>query len=124
MVAVLNFSDYADAFFTLRMSGLDGEYRLVDEKGVMYRPGRLRKTWKGNELSRGVLLYAGAARTRVFFAVKAGEALPVPAASSITAAGMEELYASRRADLARRLRQGAADDAATEKIVRPKFRFD
>ena len=124
IVAALNFSDYADAFFTLRMDGLDGEYHLVDEKGVMYRPGKFRKTWKGNELSRGVLLYVGAARTRVFFVVKAGEDLPVQATSSITAARMKELYASIRSDLALRLRQGASDDAATEKIVRPKYRFD
>ena len=85
----------------------------------------MNTTYTVKHIQKGPTLFVtGAARTRVFFVVKAGEDIPVQATSSITAARMKELYASIRSDLALRLRQGASDDAATEKIVRPKYRFD
>ena len=124
IVAVLNFSDYADAFFTLKSAGMDGRFLLVDDKGVSYRPSRWRKTWNGAELAKGVMLYAGAARTRVFFIVPEGSEMAPKATSAITADRIAEIYRSRRAQLADRLAAGVSADEKSEKISRPKYRFD
>ena len=124
IVAVLNFSDYADAFFTLKSGGMKGRFLLVDDKGVIYRPGRWRKTWSGEELAKGVLLYTGAARTRVFFIVPEGSGLAPKAESSIEAGEVSRIYSSRRKELADRLAAGASANMKSEKIVRPKYRFD
>ncbi len=124
IVAVLNFSDYADAFFVLKSAGMKGRFLLIDDQGVIYRRGRLRRTWDGAELAKGAMLYAGAARTRVFFIVPEGSETAPKAVSSITAGRIAELYRSRRERLAARLAAEASADAGSDKLVRPKYRFD
>lgn len=124
MVAVLNFSDYADAFFTFKSGGMKGRFLLTDDNGVIYRRGRRRKTWDGEELAKGVMLYTGAARTRVFFIVPERSGLTPRAKSSIDAGEIPRIYASRRKELADRLAAGASADMKSEKIVRPRYRFD
>jgi hypothetical protein len=120
IVAVLNFSDRADAFFVLKARGLSGSFAIVDDKGVSYRPGRWRRLWRGEELASGVMLYVAAARTKVFFIVPEGSQAAPEAVSSITAGAMRENYESRRGEL----RASLVTAVPSGKIVRPKYRFD
>ena len=53
IVAVLNFWQKGEAFFTLRAKGLaDGDYAVVDEKGVLYANAGGGRTWTAAELQR------------------------------------------------------------------------
>ena len=100
IVAVLNFWQKGEAFFTLKTRGLaEGSYAVVDEKGLLYARKGGGTTWTAAELARGVRLMVGAARTRVF------EILPASGRAAsrgvVGAEELEELYRKRREDLGR-----------------------
>ena len=102
IVAAFNFWDRGEAFFTLKAEMPEGRYAVVDEDGVRYAKGL-----SAADLKRGVMLMAGAARTKVFEIVpsgKAGVAVPVRDAQ------VGAQYAARRSALA----AAAAEDARIE----------
>jgi len=100
IVAVFNFWDWAEAFFTLKATGLAaGEYTLVDEKGVRYTPSAAKATWSAAELAKGVFLEVPKTSTRVFEIVPAGE--KVARTKTMTAADVRARFAARRSELAR-----------------------
>ena len=117
IVGVLNFWDFGDAFFRLQAKGLAaGDYRIVDEKGVLWSPSREKDTWTAAELAAGVDLVVPALRTRVFEIVPAAE--DVAPTSVFTAKDLAALYALRQPELA----EAAARDAhyeAHNKVEKP-----
>ena len=123
-IAIQNIPEGAIISMPLKSGGMKGRFLLTDDNGVIYRRGRWRKTWDGEELAKGVMLYTGAARTRVFFIVPERSGLTPRAKSSIDAGEIPRIYASRRKELADRLAAGASADMKSEKIVRPRYRFD
>ena len=99
-LAVFNFWEKGEAFFTLRLAGLaDGEYRIVDEDGTQFVPGRLKKAYSAKDLSAGVRLIVPAARTKVFEIVPAKAALS-GVKRTVTAAQLADYFGTRRPDLA------------------------
>jgi hypothetical protein len=124
IVAVLNFSDYVDAFFTLKAKNLSGKFLIVDDKGVIYRPSSWRKAWSGEELASGVMLYTAAARTKVFFIVPESSKLYPKPRAKLTAGAISKLYRMRQKELSDLIKAKTNADAGSEKIVRPKYRFD
>jgi hypothetical protein len=121
---VLNFSDYADAFFTLKAKNLSGKFLIVDDKGVIYRPSSWRKAWSGEELASGVMLYTAAARTKVFFIVPESSKLYPKPRAKLTVGAISKLYRMRQKELSDLIKAKTNADAGSEKIVRPKYRFD
>lgn len=105
IVAVLNFWQKGEAFFTLRAKGLaDGDYAVVDEKGVLYANAGGGRTWTAAELAQGVRLTVGAVRTRVFEIVPAAR-LP-KTVDTVSPDELQRLYRARREEL----RKAAEED--------------
>lgn len=108
-VAVMNFWDRAEAFFSLRISGLEeGVWRIVDENGIERVRDDGSAGWTASELSAGVTLEVGAARTRVFEIFRGG----TPAALKVTDAMYRRRFAERRAAV----EKAVADDALYERL--------
>lgn len=112
IVAAFNFWEKGEAFFRIKVRGLaPGRYHVVDEDGVLYVPGMMGKAWTAEALAEGdLMLCVGAARTKVFEIVPVGSPCGL-FRSRMTAGHMADLYAGRRADLAK----FAAEDAAAER---------
>ena len=67
IVAVFNFWQKGEAFFTLKAKGLKpGRYEVRLENGTLRVPGDGRTAYSAEELAAGVKLSVGAVRTRVF----------------------------------------------------------
>jgi len=98
IVAVFNFWEKGEAFFTLACCGLAaGDYAVTDEDGVRYAKDAKAETYTAAELVKGLRLMVGAARTKVF------EIRPVdkvPYSRRVTSADLAALYAKRRSALA------------------------
>jgi len=100
IVGVLNFWDFGDAFFRLQAKCLAaGDYRIVDELGVLWAPNRKKDTWTAEELATGVDLVVPSLRTRVFEIVPAAEA--IAPTSVFTVSDITALYARRKPELAK-----------------------
>ena len=111
IVAVFNFWERGEAYFTLKVDGLrSGQYELVDEDGVLYPAGKWRRTWSAQELGNGVFMSVGAARTRVFGIYPAGQA---PAAmSEISQTALRSNFVARRSALHKEAQEGAETEVA------------
>jgi hypothetical protein len=111
MVCVFNFWDRGEAFFRLHAKGLPtGEYTVVDENGVRYSVRGKAKSWSEKELSRGVLLMVGAARTKAFFIQPLGRG--VEPKSEITEERLDDMYRERRKALASAAKEDASGERA------------
>ena len=111
MVAVFNFWDVGEAFFRMEVKGLAaGKYTIVDEDGVRYSNRRGVQTWSAQELSGGVQLMVGAARTKAFFIRPA--TCGNDAKSVMSAERLNALYQSRRAALVLAAQADARDERA------------
>jgi hypothetical protein len=111
IVALFNFWEKGEAFFTLRCMGLPpGEYKIVDENSVVYlnNAGRVKRT--AEELAQGVFLSVGAARTKVFEIRPAASAIKLSA--KMSEKRLKEIYASRRVQLSAAARADAEYEAA------------
>lgn len=112
IVGVFNFWEKGEAFFDLRLGGLaSGRYAVVSEDGVLWAPDRKRVYWTAEELSGGIRLAVGAARTKVFeIRPQDGAKAPDDARSVMTRAALERLLKSRE----RELREAASEDRKIE----------
>jgi hypothetical protein len=111
IVAVFNFWERGEAFFSLKAIALPpGDYEIVDEDGVLYPSKSWRRLWSAEELHhRGAFLYVGAARTRVFGIYPAGKA---PARhKELSHSKLFSRYVERKDEL----EIAAREDAAIEK---------
>lgn len=111
-VAVFNFWEKGEAFFDLRIAGLSGSFRIVDEDGVVWTKDARHANWTAAELARGIRLEVGAARTRVF-EIRPAQRPLVGARSLRTAAETETRLQTRRTTLA----ASAAEDGAAAKAA-------
>ncbi len=109
IVAALNFWQKGEAFFDLRVRGLAGRFRVVDEDGVLYAKDGETSLWTGAELEKGVRLQVGAMRTKVFEIVPSDQ--PVSPKSVLTRAAIDRAYEARRPAL----KAAADEDARYEK---------
>ena len=111
IVAVLNFWQKGEAFFTLKAKGLKpGRYQIVKEDSTLRVPGNGKAFYTAEELaSTGVKLSVGAARTRVFEIRPIGSR--VTSDRTETDAAFDARFNARRAELER----NAADDAEYER---------
>ena len=120
-VAVFNFWEKGEAFFTLKASGLAaGDYALVDEKGVLYAKDGARAGWTAQDLAAGVALQVGAARTRVFEIRPASDAALRDVTAVLTASDVKASYEAAKPALGK----AAAEDAAYEEAEGGKSRRD
>jgi hypothetical protein len=111
IVAVLNFWQKGEAFFTLKAKGLKpGRYQVVKEDGTLRVPGNGKEFYTAEELaSAGVKLSVGAVRTRVFEIRPVGSRVPRDRAETDDA--FNARFNARRAEL----EKNAADDAEYER---------
>ncbi|MBR2982823.1 MAG: hypothetical protein IKC80_06290 [Kiritimatiellae bacterium] len=112
IVAVFNFWERGEAFFTLKALSLPpGDYEIVDENGVLYPSSTWRRLWSAEELAqRGAFLYVGAARTRVFGIYPVGKA---PARQKELSVGaIKSRFAERSGELWSAAKEDAAIEAA------------
>lgn len=114
IVATLNYWEKGEAFFDLTVRDLPaGDYAVVDEKGVLYAKSSERPYWSAADLVAGrVRLAVGAARTRVFEIRPADAMARAGVTACITPVRMSEIFAARRADLAREAEIDRADETA------------
>ena len=109
IVAVFNFWQKGEAFFTLKTKGLKrGRYEIRLEDGTRRVPSAKRAFYSAEELAAGVKLSVGAARTRVF------EIRPFSGPSA-TASETDEAFDARFGAQRPQLEQRAAEDAEYER---------
>ena len=109
IVAVFNFWEKGEAFFDLKVRGLQGDVAVVDEKGVLRAADRSHPLWSAETLAaKGVRLMVPAARCRVFEFRTDGNWQDATAVQTDEA--LRRLYESRR----EALEDAAHEDAATE----------
>ena len=107
LVAVLNFWNEGEAFFSLCADDLaDGRYSVADDAGTVYASDSADGLWIASELHRGIMLMVGAARTKAFFIRPASRA--DDAALRCSAREMREAYGRRRAALSAAAEKDAA----------------
>lgn len=100
VVAVFNFWENGEAFFTLKAGGLAGKVAVVDEEGVLRVANRASALYDGAALATtGVRLVVPAARCRVFEFRMDGDW--ADATSVLTDEGFRRLYKQRRDALKR-----------------------
>jgi len=111
IVAVFNFWEKGEAFFTMKSRGLACDsYEIVDECGVRHAKDAGSPAYSAAELAEGVRLAVGACRTRVFTLCPAGRACRLTA--EMTQKALGERYAERRSALAAAAAQDARYEAA------------
>ena len=103
IVAVFNFWDRASAFFVLKLEGLQGDCRVIDEAGTAWTKSETEETWSAAELRAGIRLAVGAARCRVFEIRPAADA--VRPSARMTAPALERIFRERRPSLDRAVRE-------------------
>ena len=110
-MAVFNFWQKGEAFFTLKTKGLKpGRYQIAKEDGTLRVPGNGKAFYTAEELATtGVKLTVGAARTCVFEIRPVGSRVPHDRAE--TDAAFDARFNARRAELER----NAAEDAEYER---------
>jgi hypothetical protein len=110
IVAAFNFWEKGEAFFDLKAAGLaKGQYRIIDENGVIYSKNRRSAYWSADELAGGVRLMVGAMRTKVFEILPKGRKSDPK--SVMTRQRLDELLRDRKDGL----RKAADEDARYEK---------
>ena len=119
LVAAFNFWDKGEAFFTLRLRGLaTGDYRVVDEDGVLYPKSRFSSAWSASDLANGVKLVVGAARTKAFFVMP--EKTAPQATKALSQEDVETLYRTRQPTLSAAAEADAKYERANTVTVNTK----
>ena len=102
IVAVVNFWEDAEAFFTLKCRGLaDGKYTVVSDRQTVWTRAGGVASWSAAELEKGVFVAVGKARTKVFEIRPVAKDGNLEAKDMMDAADVRRLYEELRPSLRR-----------------------
>lgn len=111
IVAVINFWEDAEAFFTLRCRGLAaGNYTVISDRRTLWTKDDGTATYSAAELEKGVFVVLGKARTKVFEIRPSGMGAAADAVEKMDAADVRRLYEELRPALRREADRDHAEE--------------